>query len=82
MLNGIIDLNRVTYRDNASYCNVLLDDNIRKTICRLYFNRSQKYIAFLDDAKEVKTPISGVNDIFQFTEQIKNKVNEILAVKK
>ena len=82
MLNGIIDLNRVTYRDNASYCNVLLDDNIRKTICRLYFNRSQKYIAFLDDAKEVKTPILGVNDIFQFTEQIKNKVNEILAVKK
>ena len=27
ILNGNIDLNRVTYRDNASYCNVLLDDN-------------------------------------------------------
>lgn len=82
LLNGILDLSRVTYRDNASYCNVLLDDNIRKTVCRLYFNRSQKYIAFLDGTKEIKTPINGVNDIFNFAEQIKNKVDEILTVKK
>ena len=31
ILSGIIDVSRVTYRDNASYFNVLLDDNIRKT---------------------------------------------------
>ena len=82
ILNGIIDITRVTYRDNASYFNVILDDNIRKTICRLYFNRAQKYIAFLEGTKEVKTPINSINDIFQFSEQIKSKVDDILSVKK
>ena len=81
ILNGTVDLERVTYRDNASYCNVLLDDNIRKTICRLYFNRSQKYIAFLEGTKEHKHPINTINDIFNFAEQIKNKVDDILGVK-
>lgn len=82
ILNGFVDISRLAYRDNASYFNVLLDDSIRKTICRLYFNRSQKYIAFLDGTKEVKTPINSVNDIFQFSEQIKNKIDEFTAVKK
>ena len=82
ILSGIIDISRVTYRDNASYFNVLLDDNIRKTICRLYFNRTQKYIAFLDGTKEIKTPINSVNEIFNYSEQIKNKIDEFLAVKK
>ena len=81
ILNGVIDISRVTYRDNSSYFNVLLDDNIRKTICRLYFNRSQKYIAFLEGKKEIKQPINSVNDIFSFAEQIKNKVDEIIGVK-
>ena len=79
ILNGHIDLNRVTYRDNASYCNVLLDDNNLKAICRLYFNRSQKYIAFIEESKEHKYPINSINDIFNYSQQIKNKVDEILG---
>ena len=82
ILNGYIDISRVTYRDNASYFNILLDDNIRKTLCRLYFNRTQKYIAFLEDNKEIKTPINSIDEIFKFHQQIKNKVEEILNVKK
>lgn len=80
LLNGVVDKKRITYRDNASYFNVLLDDNIRKTICRLYFNRSQKYIAFVKDKKEEKIAINSIDDIFNFSEQIKEKINEILAV--
>ncbi len=81
ILNGIIDIARITYRDNASYFNILLDDNIRKTICRLYFNRSQKYIAFVRDKKEEKIAINSIDDLFNFSEQIKQKVNEILTVR-
>lgn len=77
LLNGVIDTKRITYRDTINYFNVILDDNIRKTICRLYFNRAQKYIAFLDGTKEVKTPIDDVNSIFAFKEQIINKVMDI-----
>lgn len=82
ILNGTVDVNRVTYRDNSSYFNILLDDNIRKTVCRLYFNRSQKYIAFLDENKEQKTPIDSVNLIFKFEKQLKERVDEILATAK
>ena len=82
LLRGVTDITRVTYRDNSSYFNVILDDNIRKTICRLYFNRSQKYIAFLEENKENRVPINSVNDIFQFEDQIKNKVCDILNIKK
>ncbi len=77
ILNGTVDINRVTYRDNASYFNVLLDDNIRKTICRLHFNRAQKYISFLEGTKDIKTPIDNVNSIFSYKEQIVNKIKEI-----
>ncbi len=80
ILNGCIDLNRVTYRDNASYCNVLLDDNIRKTICRLYFNRNQKYLSYIKEGKEEKVPLNSLNDIYNFANILKSKVNEILNV--
>lgn len=77
LLNGIIDITRVTYRDTINYFNVILDDNIRKTICRLYFNRTQKYISFLDANKENRIPINSVDGIFEYKEQIVNKVAEI-----
>ena len=78
ILSGTVDLKRATYRDNASQFNVILDDNIRKTICRLYFNRSQKYIAFVKDKKEDRIAISEVNDIFNFSDQLRNKIAELL----
>lgn len=78
ILHEIVDLSRIHYRDNASYFNIILDDNIRKTICRLYFNRAQKYIVFLEDGKELKFPIEKTDDIFTFSEQIKKKVDDLI----
>ena len=78
LLNGVVDTKRITYRDNASYFNVLLDDNIRKTICRLYFNRSQKYIAFVKDKKEEKIAITSTNDIFNLKDKLNEKIKELI----
>lgn len=36
LLREIIDPSRITMRDQKSYCGILLDDNNRKPICRLY----------------------------------------------
>ena len=77
ILNGDIAVERVVYRDNASYFNVILDDNIRKTICRLYFNRSKKYIAFVNENGENKIQINSLNEIFKYSNLIKEKVLEI-----
>ena len=83
ILNGIVDISRVTYRDNSSYFNILLDNNILKTICRLYLNKTNKYIAFLTPqqgegrSKEDKIQINGVNDIFAYKERVIDRVKEI-----
>lgn len=77
ILNGNIDLKRIAYRDNTSYFNILLDDNKYKNICRLYFNSSQKYISFIHDNKEVKTPIASVDEIFNFKDELIAKAKEL-----
>ena len=54
---------------------VLLDDNNRKPICRLHFNRQQKYLGILDEAKvEERIAIDKVADIYQHAEQIRDAV--------
>ncbi|OQP45435.1 restriction endonuclease [Niastella yeongjuensis] len=61
--------NRIVYRDAQSYFAILLDDNNRKTICRLYLNGSKKYIGIFDEQKkEIKNEIASLDDIFNFTE--------------
>lgn len=58
ILRQKIDAKRVVYRDSQTYFAILLDDNNRKTICRLYFNGKKKYFVILDEnRKEIKTQI-------------------------
>jgi hypothetical protein len=70
-----VDVKRVVGRDTLSYFGVLLDDNNRKPVCRLHFNRAQKYIGLLDENKtETRHPIDSIDDIFNFSEQLTNTV--------
>lgn len=77
ILRNTIELNRLCYRDTTNYLNLILDDNIRKIVCRLYFNTKQKYIGFTENNKEEKYPIETVNDIFKFDKNIITKVKSI-----
>ena len=73
ILYDTIDLSRIAMRDRISYCGILLDDNNRKPICRLHFNGSQKYLGVFDaNKKEVRMPIDSVNDIYQYSGQLKS----------
>ncbi|MFP3887880.1 type I restriction endonuclease [Priestia filamentosa] len=69
MLQDEIDSSRVHYRDNKSYFNVLLDDSIRKWICRLGFNTTNKYIQLNDEAKTTYK-INHVNEISLYKDKI------------
>jgi len=76
ILRQKIDIKRITYRDAQSYFAVLLDDNNRKTICRLYMNGSKKYLVLLDqNKKEVKNEIKTLDDIYLFSDQLTKIVN-------
>jgi len=69
ILRQKISASRITYRDALSYFAILLDDNNRKTICRLYLNNTKKYFVTLDDQKkEIKMEISTLDDIFKYAD--------------
>lgn len=71
ILRQKIDVKRIAYRDAQSYFAVLLDDNNRKTICRLYLNGGKKYFAVLDEnKKEIKTEILSLDDIFGYSDKL------------
>lgn len=79
ILRETIDHKRITYRDAQSYFAILLDDNNRKTICRLYLG-NKKYLVILDEnKKEVKHEITEVDEIYshanKFTEVINRLIN-------
>jgi len=61
---------RVVYRDTKSYIGILLDDNNRKPICRLWFNSKQKYLAFFENENVVKIPIESLTEIYKYSDQL------------
>lgn len=71
VLRTLVDPARIVHRDAQSYFAILLDDNNRKAICRLYFNSSRKFIAFIDEQKkENRHEIQSLNDIFLYSEEL------------
>ena len=65
ILRQTIPVERVAHRDAQSYFAILLDDNNRKTICRLYLG-TNKYIGILDEQKkETKHALDNIDDIFK-----------------
>lgn len=77
VLKDTIPLDRLFYRDNRSYFNILLDDNIRKWILRVRFNTNGMKIELNDEnhtVYELKEPI----DIYNYSNQIIDVVNKFL----
>lgn len=75
MLRQKIDINRIAYKDSQTYFAIILDNNIRKTICRLYFNRNKKYICTFNEQKEeVKSELNSLDDIYNFSENLINTI--------
>jgi len=71
ILRQKISANRITHRDAQSYFAILLDDNNRKTICRLYLSGNKKYFVTLDEQKkEVKNELNSLDDIFNHSETL------------
>lgn len=70
---------RVVQRDAKSYFAVLLDDNNRKPIARLHFNRSQKYLGLFDANKEeTRVPISSLEEIYDHADALRGSVKSYL----
>jgi len=80
ILRSVVDVKRIVIRDNQSYCAILLDDNNRKTICRLHFNRAQKYLGVFDQSRlETRIPIEGVDEIYSHFDRLIDSVKSFEA---
>jgi hypothetical protein len=72
---GEVDVARVVARDTKTYCGVLLDDNNRKPVARLWLNRARKYLGVFDENKvETRVPIDHVSDIYRYADQLRMTV--------
>jgi predicted type IV restriction endonuclease len=75
ILREVVRVDRIAMRDSKSYCAILLDDNNRKPICRLHFNRSVKYIGLFDREKnEERVRIENLDEIFIHAERLKGTI--------
>lgn len=82
ILRKHISHNRIVHRDAQTYFAILLDDNNRKTICRLYLSGSKKCLVTLDDAKkEVKYDLNSLDDIFNCEKELLRVVESYDKVK-
>ena len=70
-----VDVSRVVARDTQTYFGVLLDDNNRKPIARLWFNRSKKYLGAFDENKaETRLSIESPQDIYNHADILRKTV--------
>ncbi|RFC64202.1 restriction endonuclease [Fulvimarina endophytica] len=67
----VIATNRVVMRDQKTYCGILIDNNNRKPLARLWFNRSVKYLGLFDGEKEERVRIDSLDHIYDFTDRIR-----------
>ena len=75
-----VPVSRVVARDTKTYCGVLLDDNNRKPIARLWFNRAKRYLGVFDENKvEMRIPLDDVQDIYQYAGVLRQTVVRYLV---
>jgi len=82
IVSEIIDPKRISIRNTKNYCGILLDDNNRKPVCRLFFKTSKKHIGLFTHKNQSKELIENVNDIYKYSDIIKATVTEYLEPSK
>ncbi|MBO0321550.1 type I restriction enzyme HsdR N-terminal domain-containing protein [Muricauda sp. CAU 1633] len=76
ILRRKLPVERIVHRDTQSYFGILLDDNNRKPLCRLYFNGSNNYLGiFGEKRKETRHLIQAVEEIYQFEEELLKSID-------
>lgn len=62
---------RVAMRDAPSCCAVLVENNNRKSLSRLHFNRAINYIGLFDGEKEERFIIETLDQIYDHTKRLR-----------
>ena len=80
LLADMVEPERIVMRDTKSYCNILLDDNNRKIIVRLYFNsKAAKHLGWVYGSDIERDAISDVNELAQYADKMRERVAKFEA---
>ncbi len=71
IVRDTISAKRVVMRDQKSYCGILIDNNNRKPLARLWFNRSVKYIGLFDGEVEERIIVDSLDKIYEYPERLR-----------
>lgn len=71
IVRDTINSKRVVIRDQKSYCGILIDNNNRRPLARLWFNRSVKYIGLFDGENEERLIVDSLDQIYDHSERLR-----------
>ncbi len=72
ILANDIELNRVSYKQNKSCLTVFLDKDVKKWLCKIYFNSNQIHLAFQKNNNEdERVTIDKIEDIYKYKGKLK-----------
>jgi hypothetical protein len=76
----VTDPDNITIRDAQAYCAILFQDNNRRPVARLYFNRKKSLqIGVFIDGVEVKIDLLRITELTQHKERIIRAVKQYVA---
>lgn len=76
IVRDILKPARVVMRDQKSYCGILVDNNNRRPLARLHFNRSVKYLGLFDGGKEDRVRVDTLDEIYEYAERLRATASE------
>ena len=71
IVRDVIKPARIVMRDQKSYCGILVDNNNRRPLARLHFNRSTRYLGLFDGEKEERVRIGTLDEIYDHAERLR-----------
>jgi len=70
---------KIQYKDNQSYLAIYYDKQTQP-ICRLHFNKAQKYIGIInEEKKEERFPINDLDEIYEYSDQLVKTVGNYVG---
>ncbi len=77
VVGSVIPPKRIYYRDAVSYFTIIVDDNNRKNICRLYLDseKNKKMVIVEDNKEEVAYKLESIEDLYEYSEEIKQSAS-------
>lgn len=79
ILHNAIDLNRIGYKDTASYFSIIIDGKVTKWICRIFLKENTKYIIIPNGDANDKIVLDKLDDIYAYTDRLVARLNSLIS---